>query len=90
MYMYVTGYIYTYIGIHIYINRERGRFVHVVQVWGLPTGLEWTLAPDRGVGVTKLDSRLYAWPSRVCVGLGEELETSSCGTAAKVLAASLG
>ena len=37
--------------------------------WGLPTCLECALAPDRGAGVTKLVSRLYAWLSGVCVGL---------------------
>ena len=29
-------------------------FRHLVEGGGLPTRLEWALAPDRGVGVTKL------------------------------------
>ena len=45
-------------------------FRHSVEWWGLPTRLEWALAPDRGAGVTKLGPWLRAWPSGVCVGLG--------------------
>ena len=43
---------------------------HPVDWWGLPTRLEWALAPDRGASVTKLGPWLDAWPSGVCVGLG--------------------
>ena len=32
--------------------------------WGLPTRLEWALAPDRGAGVTKLGPWLRAGPDR--------------------------
>ena len=44
-------------------------FRHSVDWWGLPTRLEWALAPDRGAGVTKLGPglvahglRASAWP----------------------------
>ena len=41
-----------------------------MKLWGLPTRLEWALAPDRVANVPKLGSRPDAWPSDVCVGLG--------------------
>ena len=45
------------------------RFRHSVDWWGLPTRLEWALAPARGVGVTIAGSWVSrAWPSGVCVG----------------------
>ena len=37
----------------IALNSPWPRFRHSVDRWGLPTHLEWALAPDRGVGVTK-------------------------------------
>ena len=37
--------------------------------WGLPTRLEWALAADGGARVTKLGSRLDAWPWGVCIGI---------------------
>ena len=44
------------------------RVRHWVDWWGLPTRVEWSLAPDRGAGVTKLGPWLRAWLSGVCVG----------------------
>ncbi len=43
--------------IYIYKTREVNKlalpgFRHSVDWWGLPTRLEWALAPDRGAGVT--------------------------------------
>ena len=35
-------------------------FRHLVDWWGLPTRLEWALAPDRGAGVAKLGPGLDA------------------------------
>ena len=50
------------------------RVRHSVEWWGLPTRLEWALAPYRralGYEVgTKLGPWLRAWPPGVCVGLG--------------------
>ena len=46
----------------------------LVAWWDLPTRLEWALAPDRGARVTKLGSRLDAWPSGVWVGLEAGIE----------------
>ena len=59
----------------VYLTRDAIKlalpgFRHSVEWWGLPTRLEWALAPDRGAGVTKLGPWLRAWPSGVCVGLG--------------------
>ena len=45
-------------------------FCHSVEWRGLPT----RLALDRGARVTKLGSRLDAWPSGVCVGLEAGIE----------------
>ena len=41
----------------MYMTREVNKlalpgFRHSVDWWGLPTRLEWALAPDRGAGVT--------------------------------------
>ena len=38
-------------------------FRHSVDWWGLPTRLVWTLAPDRGAGVTLLGPWLRAMAS---------------------------
>ena len=66
-------------------------FRHLVDWWGLPTRLEWALAPDRGAGVTKLGPWLDAWPSGVCVGLGSRTKVLILlGPAAKVQAGFLG
>ncbi len=45
-------------------------FRHLVDWRGLPARLEWALAPDRGVGVTKPGPGCHAWPSGVCVAPG--------------------
>ena len=45
-------------------------FRHSVDWWGLPTRLEWALAPDRGALGYQTGSLACAWPSGVCVGLG--------------------
>ena len=47
-------YIFIFIYIYIYTAREASKlalpgFRHSVEWWGLPTRLEWALAPDRGV-----------------------------------------
>ena len=75
MCIYTSIYIYTYIYIYIYApgwhkTRPAAMFVAAVDWWGLPTRPEWALAPDRGVGVTKLGPWLRAWPQGVCVCLG--------------------
>ena len=49
---------------------------HSVEWWGLPTRLEWALAPDRGAGVTKLGPGLVAhglWASAWPQGAGTKV-----------------